>query len=61
MSEDVKEEVVKKDARTPIQKLTEQLNATEQYLEKMKAEMYATLGRIAALKETIDLLTKEGK
>jgi uncharacterized coiled-coil protein SlyX len=52
---------VKKDELTTIQKLTEQLTGNEQYLEKMKAEMYATLGRIAALKETIDLLTKEGK
>lgn len=34
-------------------KLVKQIADAEQYLEKVKAEMYATVGRIAALKEIV--------
>ena len=35
------------------QKLQKQVADAEQYLEKIKAEMYATVGRIAAVKEML--------
>lgn len=51
MSEEVKIE-------TPVETLQKQLDANEQHLERLKAEMYATLGKIQTLKETIALLQK---
>lgn len=39
--------------------LRKKLQTAEAHLEKVKAELYSTLGNINTLRETIDMLGKE--
>lgn len=39
--------------------LKKKLEIAEAHLEKVKAELYSTLGNINSLRETIDMLGKE--
>ena len=44
-----------------IASLKQKLQTAEAHLEKVKAELYSTLGNINSLRETIDMLGKEPK